>query len=91
VVAEGNVQLLLDLRILAPMPLHEPEERTVPGAVAEDRRHFMAFGQVVPRGPEALVELHVVGVEHRVHVDALEIPAPLQDQVEQIPAPGPEG
>jgi len=45
----------------------------------------MAFGQVVARGPKALVELHVVGLEHRVDLDALEMPARLKKEIEEIP------
>ena len=40
----------------------------------------MAVGQVVARSPEALIQHHVVGVEHRVDVDALEIPARLEKE-----------
>jgi hypothetical protein len=45
----------------------------------------VAFGQVVARSPKALEELHVVGIEYGVDLDALEIPARLKKEVEEIP------
>ena len=71
--AEGDVQLLLDLRILDPMAFCESEERAVARAVTEDRAHLMMLGQVVARGPEALVELGVVRVQQRIGVDSFQI------------------
>src|SRR5437667_2704202 len=66
VVAERNVQLPLDPLILGAVPLHEAEEGSVRGPMTEDRAHLVALSQVVPRGPKALVQLQVVGVEDRV-------------------------
>jgi hypothetical protein len=54
--------------------------------VSQDRPHLVSVSQVVPCGPEPFVELHVVGVEHRVRVDALEVPSPLKQKIEEVPA-----
>src|SRR3989338_3748271 len=77
-------------RVLDPVSPDETEERAVRGAMTEDGRHLVALRQVVARGPEALVEIRVVGVEPRVDVDALQIPAPLEKEIEQVLAPRPE-
>jgi hypothetical protein len=72
------------------MTLDESEERAVRGAVTKDRRHLMALRQVVAGRPEALVEIGIVSIEHRVYVDAHEISAPIEEEVEQVPTSGPE-
>jgi hypothetical protein len=91
VAAEGDVQLLLDLRILGPVALHESKKRPVAGSVAKDGTHLMALRQVVSRRPETLIERHVVGVEHGVHVSALEIRPPLEKKINEVPTPRSQG
>jgi hypothetical protein len=53
--------------------------------VTQDRPQLVAFGEVVARGPKALVELDFVGIEHSVDIDAREIAARLNKEVEEIP------
>lgn len=46
VVAEGDVQLLPQFRVLGPVPLKESKERPVASSVTENGTHLMAFRQV---------------------------------------------
>jgi hypothetical protein len=42
----------------------------------------MVLRQVIAGRPEALIEIGVVGLEHRVSVYAIEIATPLEEEVE---------
>src|SRR6266404_1919389 len=81
VVAEGDVQFLLDLRVLGPVPLHETQERPVAGSVTKNGTHLMALCQLVPCRPETFKQLNVVGVEYRIHTHALQIRPPLKEEI----------
>ena len=50
----------------------------------------MSMRQVIAGRPEPLIEIGIVSLEHRVDVDTPEIPAPVEEEVEQIPTSGPE-
>ena len=91
VVAEGDVQLLLQFRVLGPVPLEETKERAIASSVTENGTHLVAFRQAVARCPETFIELDVVRFEHRVHIGVLQIGPPLKEEIEEIPAPGPKG
>jgi hypothetical protein len=91
VVAEGDVDLGLDPTILGSVPLHKPKQGAVAGSVAQNRPHLVTLGQVVPGRPEPFVEFSVVRFEHSVDFGALEIRSPLQEEIEEIPAPDFQG
>ncbi len=89
-VTKGDIQLLLDSWILDPMPLDEPQKRAVRSAMTEDICHHVSLRQVIAGRPETLIEFGIVSLKHRIGVDALDISAPFEKKVEQVPASGPE-
>jgi hypothetical protein len=47
----------------------------------------VAFSQVIPCGPEALIQLHVVGVEHGIDISTPQIRSPAEEKIEKVPTP----
>ena len=55
--------------------------------VTRDGAHLVALRQVVSGGAEALIEVCVVGIEHGVHIRALQVRTALEEEIEEVPAP----
>src|SRR5437773_8103049 len=91
VMNERDVELGLELRVVFATALCELEERLVSGVVGERLREFMVCGEINAEGRETREEVRLIRIEQVREGDALGIRAPVEEEVEEIPAARPQG
>jgi hypothetical protein len=70
---------------LGSVPLGEAVKGPVRSAQPEDRGHFMAFCEIIPRREISLVQLAVIGFENVIGAGAEQVRPIFQEQFKQVP------